>query len=282
MTKKALYVFCISLCAIFLSSCDSGSSPDPDLLPPGYSVEAIKEGFLETLNYKRVMDLDYRITDCVVDGQEIDVEIRLYEPDLVCVKTDLRDWLALFELRYDTVVCDGLAQPGQYGWPELEKYAVIDRSKVTVKPEHKPNFGQSDLKNKMLEIANEYVFWKVCDFTLAKDIPPTKTYLDADIYIADFYEYERATAVIFHLTNGDFIIDPLMFEIKDSTISGLGLKPTIFDTAFQLTHSLPVYLEKSMEYALEHYVIDSEYLQKAQEYAAEFGPFAFSGERVID
>ncbi len=268
-------IICTLLTLMLLTACNASASA----LPEGYTIEKIHEALLEELNYQRVMEPDdYQIGTKVVDGQEVEVEIRLSDEGQVCANTDLSYGLAWFELRGETVVCRGFSDysiPGFNGWPKLGWYKRIDKSTIAIEPKRKPNYGTFELKTEILEALTEHMYWVIYDVALYDGYKSAEKYLGADIYFSDFYEYESGIPVITVLTSGEIVEEVYFFEVSKKNLSFNPSKPLILKNITEFGDTYQNRIEKLIEYAICHIQIDDEYLQKAQEHSVNMGTYSY-------
>lgn len=266
-------VLLLSLVLLFCSC----SSTNTCNLPDGYSIASVHESFLEFINYCRVME-PHEMLSHFVDGQEVEVEIRLYLPNQVCVSTNLGEWLAWFELREDVVVCIGLAVPGDNGWPLLTDYSIIDKNTIVISTKREPNYGNSELKNELIAILEEHLLWVVYDSAFSGSSVNEK-YLDADVYLSNFYEHEPSIYVIPYLSGHEIIEQMYTFDINETEIAITHAKPLVFSSDSALDQSKLTWLEKIKEYAIRHYVIDERYLEEAQGQSVQVGTYIYQRNR---
>ncbi len=207
-------------------------------LPENFTVDKIKSALLEYINY-RLWFYPVEIMDDVSDRQfdsyidkTIDVEIRVYENHIfadryekkVYIHTSVGDWLATFECRNEIVYCDGQISEGGYGWPsDPHNYEIIERYSVTIPPPHKPNYGTSPLKEKMIALFEAKLKESCEDFYKGGE-EINDEWLNVDVYIAEFYEYQYGTHAWLCRQDGYAFNYPVAFEEKKNELIIYGIK----------------------------------------------------------
>lgn len=145
-------------------------------------------------------------------GKTVDVEIRVYDNSekQVYACTSMGEWLALFDIKDGFVYCDGQVVKGEKYWPEGNGYRVIENYSLKVQEPHKPNYGSSARKDKMIAAIEEKVKW-ACEEDFYKGEGDNK-WEDVDTYIVNFYEYEMATHVWLCKKDGSITDYPVYLE----------------------------------------------------------------------
>ncbi len=190
-------------------------------LPKNYTIEKIKNAFLEYINYRLYL-YPAKIMDGTSDkdfdnyiGKSIDVEIRLYNnryEDFVYAHTNMGNWLAMFKNLNDIVYCAGQANEGEYGRPENEnKYMVVDKYTIKIPEAHKPNYGTSQHKNKMIDAFESQIKAACLDFYKGAN-KYYDEWSNVDVYIVDFYEYENGAHAWLRRQDGSITDYPVSFE----------------------------------------------------------------------
>jgi hypothetical protein len=202
-------------------------SSDVEKLPEGYSIDKVKSAFLEYINY-RLWLYPAKIPDNASDknfddyiGKSIDVEIRLYNNGSgksVYAHTDIGQWLAVFKSSNGFVYCDGQTSKGEYGWPDdTENYTVVEKYSEVIPQPHKPNYGTSKRKDKMIAALESAVKSSCEDFYKGVE-KKYDEWANVEVYIADFYEYENTAYAWLCRQDGAIINFPAAFEEKNGEI----------------------------------------------------------------
>lgn len=190
-------------------------------LPEGFTKDKIENALLEYINYRLWLYQD-KIMDVVSDksfdnyiGKSIDVEIRIYKTDLgesVYAHTSIGKWLAVFKSENGFVYCDGQASKGEYGWPDnTEDYTVFEKYSIVIPQPHKPNYGTSQRKDKMIAALEAAIRASCEDYYKGAD-QYYDEWINVDVYIADFYEYENAAHAWLCRRDGSITNFPVVFE----------------------------------------------------------------------
>lgn len=201
-------------------------------LPVNYSVEKIKIALSEYINYRLWMypalenDLSKKNFDKYVD-KTIDVEIRLYTntPNWsVYANTSIGNWLLVFTNKADIVYCEGQVSQGEKYWPQNNDYQIIEKFSLVISKPHKPSYGTSAKKDKMIA-AFEAKLKSSCESFYKDADYYDETWKNADVYIADFYEYEIGTHAWLCKQDGTIISYPVVFEEVNGAIRVQPVKP---------------------------------------------------------
>lgn len=190
-------------------------------LPEGFTSDKIKNALLEYINY-RLWLYPAKIMDAVSDksfdnyiGKSVDVEIRIYKTgsgEFVYAHTSIGKWLAVFKSENGFVYCDGQASEDEYGWPDnIEDYAVFEKYSIVIPQPHKPNYGTSERKDKMIAALEAAIKASCEDYYNSTDKYHDE-WINVDIYIADFYEYENGVHAWLCRQDGSITNYPVVFE----------------------------------------------------------------------
>jgi hypothetical protein len=206
-------------------------------LPEGFTTDKIKSALLEYINY-RLWLYPIKIMDSCSDkdfdeyvGKSIEVELRMYNTNsekAVYAYTNVGKWLAIFRSKDGFVYCDGQVGEGEYGWPSnTDDYTVIEKYNVTIPPAHKPDYGTSKRKAKMIAALESSIKAACQDFYRGAD-KFYEEWADVEVYIVDFYEYEGGTHAWICSQGGAIIDFPVIFEelndeFKVQTLKGFTL-----------------------------------------------------------
>ncbi|WP_127532841.1 hypothetical protein [Paenibacillus kobensis] len=199
---------------LLVSSCganDNRSNTSPDeRLPVGYTIANIESAIDECINYIMWNNPEEEIPRPAGSepyvGQQVSVEVRLYtDPSgghKVYAQSNVDIWKDLlfkFDRLGGEVYCTGHANPVEESGPEGD-YEVIDTISLQVQPVRDPHFGTSPEKDRMIKTVENKVTAMCEDFTAGSD---GKLYLDSDVYMVDFYEYEMSVGFWFVLKGGN-------------------------------------------------------------------------------
>ncbi|MBP1993028.1 hypothetical protein [Paenibacillus eucommiae] len=206
-------------------------SPNPEeKLPTGFTKVNIKSSLEEYINYRlwfypeKVQgNYSAKSFDPYI-GQTIDIEVRLYSDisgkKKVYAHTSIGEWLAIFEIKNGIVYCDGQVSKDENLWPQ-DKFEVIETFSVEVKQPHKPNYGTSSRKDRMIA-ALETKLKALCeDFTRGSD---AEKWSNAMVYIEDFYEYESGGGAWFVRQDGYAWYSPVHLVEKNNDFEAEGMK----------------------------------------------------------
>lgn len=194
-------------------------------LPANFTVEKIKNALLEYINYRLWFypalkdDPSDKDFDNYID-KSIDVEIRLYnnaEMSVYC-HTNIGNWLLVFTNKDDIIYCEGQVNSDEKYWPQNNDYQTIEQYSVVIPKPHKPNYGTSTKKNKMIDVVEAKVKSDCESFYKDDD-----SWKDVDVYIVDFYEYETGAHAWLCKQDGSIVSFPVVFvdennEIKVQTV----------------------------------------------------------------
>jgi hypothetical protein len=262
MKKKISFIGLITGITLIICSCSSTSDPrlgaaiaskdisvetiqvtenriPPNLeekLPTDFTKANIKSAFEEYMNYRlwfypKKIEGNYSAVksfDSYI-GQTIDVEVRLYSDSYgkkkVYAHTSIGQWLAVFEINNGIVYCDGQISKDETMWPQ-DNFEVIGTFSVEVQQPHKPNYGTSPRKDRMIA-AIETKLKALCeDFTSGSE---GDVWSNAKVYIVDFYEYESGAEAWFVRQDGYAWYSPVQLILKNNefeanSLKGFGMK----------------------------------------------------------
>lgn len=195
-------------------------------LPPNISLDSVKNAFKEFINYRLWWypnETDNQINFEPYVGKEINAEVRMYDsdPQTVYIHTQLGDWLTKFVFFKGIVYCDGFVkQEEKNNYPQGD-FKKVDTLKITVETPHKPNYGTSPRKDKMIQAAETYVDFRCTDFAAGTEADLWK---GVKVYIVDFYEYEDVVNLWFVRRDGYAYFGPVQLTEKDNEFQTQGLK----------------------------------------------------------
>lgn len=184
----------------------SKTNSDVDL-PEGYTIDKIKSALVEYINWRLWLypSIGYNVSDKNFDyyiNETVGFEIILHAKS-VYARTNIEEWLIVFEDIDGFIYADGQISPDEDIWPDMNNYSVVEKFSIQIQEPQKPNYGKSKRKDIMIELAES----KLREY--GKDC--ADEWNNAKIYIADFFEYEMAThARIFKKDNTIFCL-PLFF-----------------------------------------------------------------------
>lgn len=214
------------------------------LLPNPYTIANIKTAFLEYINFRLwyypVEYSDRQPSDFYFDdysGQEITSEIRIYsnssvseqsEKDpIICISTNITQQLAVFSHQGDNVYCLGLTSDDDYTNTVGKNYTVIKQYQFVIPEVRLPDFGASEQKNNMIQMAAEAVTADCVEWFSYGD-EEGLSLKSAEVYIANFYEYESPRIYICK-HNGSIIIYPVIFDFKNDIIEMTKMTPIVIE-----------------------------------------------------
>lgn len=210
------------------------SSSQTIKLPADFTIDKIKSALLEYINY-RLWLYPAKIKDNISDksfddyiNKTIFVEIRAYEnlERSVYCHTSIGNWLLVFNSKSDFVYCEGQVAEGETYWPNNNTYEIIEKYSVLIPNPHKPNYGSSSYKNKVIA-AVEAKVRSACE-SFYKDSSTENSHnawINVNAYIADFYEYEEGTQVWLYKSDGSILCYSVAFLTEKNDIKVQSLKP---------------------------------------------------------
>ena len=232
---------------------------EPIGLPDNFTNEKIKDAFLEQINYRLwFYPYEYYYIGSPEDNKQlenhinksVDAEIRLYNDreDAVYIHTDIGEWLAIFKYKQGFVYCGGLIQKDGYSWPsDIENYEVIERYSFIIPEPHKPNYGTSERKDEIIAKTEALI-----EAILEDSYEANEKFVNTEVYIADFYEYQEGTEIFLFFADGSIRYSPVNFEEKKGNISVYSGK------GFSIEASRIQEYEKFMNDAVRHYIWNPE------------------------
>lgn len=180
--------------AISLSPSAETELDEVGKLPHNIRADQVKAAFEEYANYRlwHYPDENYLHIDfqsCI--GKEINAELLVFEsdPDHIYLRTEVSESLGIIVYKNGIVYLDGFVNPeNPNGLYPQGKHAMIDTFKVKIHEPRKPNYGTSPRKDKMIQTAERHAETLCEDFLSGEG---SELWKNADIYIADFYEYQE-------------------------------------------------------------------------------------------
>ncbi|RKP47964.1 hypothetical protein D7Z26_22415 [Cohnella endophytica] len=249
MIKKPAILALLTTTTLLLGSCSANSgngaervdadkaasatsigvrSSSESMLPTGFSMNALQDAFEEYVNYRlwfypaKVVGNDSGF-DALI-GRTIDVEVRIYTDDegvrRVYGHTSNSERLAIFAMKEGIVYCAGQAGKEEPQWPQGD-YETIDTFSIEVGQPHKPNYGTSARKEKMIAAAEAY------DKAFCQDMirgEGAEEWQGSKVYLADFYEYEEAAISWIVRRDGYAWLAPVHLAEKNGEFETTGLK----------------------------------------------------------
>lgn len=222
-------------------------------LPEGYTVGKIKSSLLEYINY-RLWLYPIKFQDATSDkdfdkyiDKSIDVEIRVYTNNSeksVYAYTNIGNWLAVFKNSNGFVYCDGQVGENETLYPEGNNYQVIEKYSIEIQKPHKPNYGNSPRKDKMIAALESSLKSSCEEYYLAE-----KEWTNVNVYIADFYEYEMGAHAWLCKENGSITCYPVNFDEENGQFEIQKLKGYTFESKGSLN--------KFGSFQLERYINDA-------------------------
>ncbi len=187
-------------------------------LPSGFTRSNVKHALAEYLNYRlwlypeKIMDATTEKSFEQYIGKTVDIELRVYDNSekQVYASTSMGEWLALFDIMGGFVYCDGQVGTGEKYWPKENGYRVIENYSLKIQKPHKPNYGSSERKNKMIVAIQAKVRW-ACEEDFFKG-EYGNVWENVDVYIVNFYEYEMATHIWLCKKDGSITDYPVYLE----------------------------------------------------------------------
>ncbi len=248
MKQSFLIIMCL-LC-VFFSACIKSNNQSEDiqeevlptieikpltptisvepLLEEALSVEAIKEAFEAYINERLWLypqeltgDTSGKSFDSYI-GQQIDVEVRAYKgiQNRAYIHTSIGDSLAVFKVADGVVYCDGQVTLNENkDWPTKQEYVLLDQYEMTINKPHKIDYGTSVYKDKVIEA----IISKV-KASCKQLMESESTWVDAEVFVADFYEYVHVVDVWISKVDGSIVNYPVYWEEKEGSIEVNGIK----------------------------------------------------------
>ncbi|WP_141502398.1 hypothetical protein [Paenibacillus luteus] len=198
--------------------------------PANFTISNIKSALEQYANYRLWLypeNVSGKWADTNFDpyiGHMIEVEVRLYTDSggnqKVYTKTSMGEWLAVIELKNGIVYCDGQVSKDESLWPQ-NNYEVMGEFQIQVPQPHKPDFGSSARKDKMIAAAESYMKTFCVDLLSGTE---HKKWVDAKVYIADFYEYESGVSAWLVRKDGYVWNSPMYFVEENDEFKAVGEK----------------------------------------------------------
>jgi hypothetical protein len=200
-------------------------------LPANYTLAKIKSALEEYMNYRmwlypEKVEGNYGKTkfDPYI-SKIIDVEVRIYQDNSgekkVFAHTNIGEWLVIFETENGIVYGDGqVLKEDAKMWPQ-DNYEVIGAFSVKVPQPHKPNYGRSPRKEKMIAAAEAYVKFFCDDASKGSE---SKEWINTEVYIADFYEYQELTSTWYVRQDGYVWYNPVRLVEQNTEFEAVGVK----------------------------------------------------------
>ncbi|GKU76471.1 hypothetical protein [Paenibacillus sp. L3-i20] len=236
--KRTLRLICLLIAIVILiSSCSSisvetdttmtsrNNHSDTVIPPDGYTTNNIATAIEQYINYRlwTAPDRVYgnygnRSFEPYIN-QTIEVQVRVYTDDIgkksVYAHTSIDDWLILLNRKDGFVYGDGQVSEEDTHWP-VGEFNVLNEFSVLIDEPHKPNYGTSARKDKMIANAETYLKSLLCeDFVNGTE---GEKWIGAKVYLADFYEYEDGASAWIVRQDGSISSSPvgfLQFQRRD-------------------------------------------------------------------
>jgi hypothetical protein len=196
-------------------------------LPQNISLESIGKAFEEYVNYRLWFYPDEskapQINFESYIRKVINAEVRMYEsdPGSVYLLTELGNWLGKIINEDGFIYLDGFVKQDEINLYPHGNYEKVDDLTIKVKAPHKPNYGTSPRKDKMIQAAEKYAESLCEDFVSGTE---SELWRDAKIYIADFYEYENVVNVWFVRKDGYASNNPVLLTENNNEFQVQGVK----------------------------------------------------------
>lgn len=246
----------------------AGEKPKAEL-PQGFSLDKIKDALLEYINYRlwlypsSILDgLTGKEFDSYIN-KSIEVEIRVYETSSgkkVYAKTNIGEWLMVFKNKNGFVYCDGQVAEGEgEEWPDnIEKYDIIETYTVNIPEPHKPNYGTSQRKDKMIATFESHIKIQLYDYYTNGGGNKDEEWANVEVLIADFYEYEMGAHAWFLKKDGSIVSYPVYFIEENGEFQVRGLKGYTMESKDKFGRFGRFYLERDKNDAVRHFVCNQE------------------------
>ncbi|GFN29956.1 hypothetical protein [Paenibacillus xylaniclasticus] len=268
MANRIVLNILIMSVVLLISSCganDNRSNLSPDeRLPAGYTIANIESAMDECINYFLWSNPDEVYPRPAGSepyvGQQISVEVRVYtdksDGQRVFALSNLAIWkdsLFTFDRLGGAVYCTGHSIPNDESWPEGD-YEVIDTLSLKVQPVRNPHFGTSPEKDRMMETIENELTRTCIDFTTGTE---RELWLDSDIYVVDFFEYEKSAGVWFIRQDGYAYNSGIYLELDTTTNEyvAIGLKGYALDNIHSIMEGDPArfIFDRQMQAVIKHY-----------------------------
>ncbi|UJF31800.1 hypothetical protein [Paenibacillus hexagrammi] len=239
IVRKVIFAFTISLlvngCSNLSQDIDDSKNTSTNSavvvtssseLPTRFSLDSIRKAFKEYINYRLWFYPDETEKQFNFEpyiGKEITTEVRVYEsnPQNIYIHTEIGDWLAKIVYANGFVYCDGFIRQEDTNIYPKGDYKKVDTLKIKVEPPHKPNYGTSHRKDKMIQAAVDYAEHLCKDFENGTE---SELWKDSKVYIVDFYEYENVINVWFVRQDGFASYTPVQVTESNNEFTTQGIK----------------------------------------------------------
>lgn len=225
-----------------------------DKLSANFTIDKIKSAFLEYINYHLWLD-PAEVFDSTSDkyfdnyiNKKIDVEIRVYNignDKVVYAYTNVGIWLAVFREKNGFIYCDGLINEDEELYPKEKDYTIIENYSVTIPEPHKPEYGHSERKDKMVAAFETELKSALSNLYKNADGTFNKEWENVDVYLAEFYEYEIGTNAWICKQDGSIVSYPVIFEEKNNEISVQPVKGFTVENKESLGRLYELHFEKN-------------------------------------
>lgn len=247
MKSTIPFVLLAAVVTLFMSSCSninrlestntaidlvkSVRTTEDFAMPEPYTLTTIRSALEEYMNYRLWLypavvesNRSSKSFDPYI-GKKIAVEVRVYvngsgDKQLYALTSIDKRWLAEFKTKNGIVYCDGQVSQGDALWPE-GSYEVIGTFDVSVQEPHKPNYGTSERKDRMIAAALQHLNNLGDDLISGED---GDQWTGAAYYLDDFYEYEDVLSAWLVRTDGYVWSSPLYLTEENGEFEATGMK----------------------------------------------------------
>ncbi|WP_058300478.1 hypothetical protein [Gorillibacterium timonense] len=213
-----------------LKATDLGAAAEAEL-PAGYTLAKIRTALEDYINLRLWLYPDRTEGKGTNEfepyiGQDLEFELRLYTGSdgqkRIYAHADKGKSLVTFTLMDGIVYANGKVTEEESGadWPGQDFQAKGTLTQHISEP-HKPDYGSTPHKDKMIAAAKEYAK-RICEDLNASS--ERDQWNKAEVYIQDFYEYETGTALWIVRSDDYAWYSPLSFEESGDTIKAVGVK----------------------------------------------------------
>ncbi|BBI36490.1 hypothetical protein [Cohnella abietis] len=206
-------------------------------LPAPYTLANIKNAMEEYINYrlwlypsKVELNASPKSFDPYI-GKTIGVEVRVYESSSgekrVYAQTSIGDWwLTEFKTSNGIVYSDNQVSKEDTGlWPE-GNYEVAGTFELKVQEPHKPNYGASARKDKMIAAAENHLK-NVCNDLLRGE--EGEIWSGTTAYLENFYEYEEVVSTWLVRPDGYLWSSGVSLSEENGKFNATGIKGFAID-----------------------------------------------------
>ncbi len=222
--------------ALFTGACSMSTK-----LPDGYTFGSMKSAIQNYVNdmmwfYPEQADWSYADNHFeMFIGQAIDVEVRSYTDDSgekrLFARSGLGGRLVVFAEKDGLVYVDGQVEEKDPDYGPRGTYDIVGTFTFQVEPPHKPNYGSSPRKDRMI-VALEAKMKKVCEDLLSGS--DQDDWIGSKVYVMDFYEYESFTSAWIVRPDGYAWNEPLELVEQDDEFVASGGKGLQIDHIYAL------------------------------------------------